>query len=619
MSPPSEPPSRPRGWLSGRWSAKRWFSKERVIVIFSSLAIGLYGYDQGMMSMVNTNHSYLRTMGLREGSDEVGLIVAIYYIGCAIGAWVASSLANSKGRKYTIIVCLVTTIIGGLIMFVPGLASSASDSTWGGASVWTMVAGRTVLGLGIGGIDTVIPIYSSELTKTEVRGAAMAKEFQVNIFGLLLAFSTNLVFTRILSKESQWAWRIPIAFMQAFPILMSLIVRSLPESPRWLISKGRIDDARRALIQVHGKARADDILEELRIAQHEEDDEKASFGEMLMYSGSQFHPTWVTIMGQINQALTGYGAVSVYGPQIFQLLGLDQETAEYTSLGNYLFYYLMMTVGWKAIDVLGRRKLMVWGSGGLVASFLLLTIMGAISVSVLRESSLGVEIVGSVILYMATAVFGICWLTTVWLIPTEIYPNGFRAKGSAISVFVWGFANFLVTLGTPYGFNHLKYWLFLVFAVTNAFAGWWTWRYSPETGLRSFEENQMFFALAQEEESWVVKKVDGGRFLLLPPKEEDIRNAEEGGAAKGGDVGGGDARDDEAGTYHGIFDLDGADDTRIENASDGGFGGDGTRFDDATAINSSIEGSGGEDIGGESNQYQPSETTPLLRSRQGTV
>ena len=109
--------------------------------------------------------------------------------------------------------------------------------------------------------------------------------------------------------------------------------------------------------------------------------------------------------------------------------------------------------------------------------FLLLTLFGGLAMNAdqLGISQIAVAIPGSVTLYIATAAFGIGWLSQVWLIPTEIYPSSGRAQGAAISVVIWGFANFAVTLLTPIGFNNLNYWLFLVFAVTNAFAGWWTW------------------------------------------------------------------------------------------------------------------------------------------------
>ncbi|KAL9099277.1 MAG: hypothetical protein Q9187_009520 [Circinaria calcarea] len=134
---------------------------------------------------------------------------------------------------------------------------------------------------------------------------------------------------------------------------------------------------------------------------------------------------------------------------------------------------------------------------------------------------LAVSIPGCVTLYIATAAFGIGWLSEVWLIPTEIFPSTARAQGSAISVIVWGFANFAVTLLTPIGFNNLNYWLFLVFAVTNTFAGWWTWAYSPETGGRSFEENQAYFDDAKEHDTWRVSKINKGEYRHMPKGKKD--------------------------------------------------------------------------------------------------
>lgn len=184
-----------------------------------------------------------------------------------------------------------------------------------------------------------------------------------------------------------------------------------------------------------------------------------------------------------------------------------------------------MTFAWLLIDVVGRRKLMVWGSIGLSISFLLLTLFGGLN-KVANVPDLAVEIPGSITLFAATAIFGIGWLATVWLIPTEIFPSSARAQGSAISVIVWGFANFAITLLTPIGFNNLKYWLFLVFAATNTFAGWWTWKYSPESGGRSFEENQEFFESAKKEGNWSVGKVDGGKFKGMPRGEDEEGNGE---------------------------------------------------------------------------------------------
>ena len=527
------PPSR----LRGSTSFFPLLSKKHEIVAFSSTAIALYGYDQGesrsrlrlrrpkltgcigMMSLINTNRSYLKTMQISEESSIVGIIVSVYYLGCAVGAVLASGLADKKGRRPSIFGCLAMSAFGNVLMFISGLSPKGS-SPWGGGSLTLMLIGRIVMGLGVGGVDSVIPVYSSELSNDGARGKALAQEFQMNIFGLVQAYAINLGITIALGKDNQWAWRIPIIVMQIYPILLMSFISQLPETPRWLMGMVRKDDAKHSLESVFDKDEAKSKFEELEKAQDEETDANIAYSDMLLPSGSQFHPTVVTVMGQVNQALTGYGAVSVYGPQIFELLGFAPRKAEYLTLGNYISYLFMMTFAWMYIDELGRRKLMIWGAAGLAICFGILTIFGGLAMSFPSVPDLAVEIPGSITLYVATAIFGIGWLATVWLIPTELYPSSARAQGSAISVIIWGLANFAVTLLTPIGFNNLKYWLFLVFALTNAFAGWWTWTHLPETGGRSFEENQEFFDSAEDDGTWTVRRVDRGKFLQMPGHDE---------------------------------------------------------------------------------------------------
>jgi dipeptide/tripeptide permease len=207
------------------------------------------------------------------------------------------------------------------------------------------------------------------------------------------------------------------------------------------------------------------------------------------------------------------------------------RTSEYLTLGNYTSYFILMTGAWLLIDVLGRRKLLVQGSAILSICFVLLTICGGLS---MNSSKLDVPeiipgILGTVTLFVATGAFGIGWLTTVWLIPTEIYPTTARAQGTAISVIIWGIANFAITFLTPVMFNNLSYFIFLVFAATNAVAGLWTWFYLPETGGRSFEENQQFFKDANEEGSWRVSKILGGEYGIMKypdPESDELIDAE---------------------------------------------------------------------------------------------
>ncbi|KAL9598681.1 MAG: hypothetical protein Q9219_004350 [cf. Caloplaca sp. 3 TL-2023] len=508
--------------------------KQFEVVLFSSTAIALYGYDQGMMSLINTNYDYLDTMGIGKEDPLVGVIVSVYYLGCAVGAVLASYLGDIRGRKPSIFACLAVTAVGNLLMFVAGLAFKDGAMT-------LMFIGRIIMGLGVGGIDAVIPVYSSELNEEGGRGKALAQEFQANIFGLNMAFAINLAVTHGLGKENQWAWRIPIIAMQVYPVLLLSFIYRLPESPRWFIFHDREDDARVALTEVYGEGEADGKVEELKKAHDEETAHHIGYSDMIFPNGQQFHETMITVMGQVNQALTGYGAISVYGPQIFGLLGFDVDTAEYLTQGNYISYFFLMTFAWLLIERVGRRFLMVTGAFGIAVCFIILTVMGGLAMHCheLGIPNKAVSIPGSVVLYVATGLFGIGWLAEVWLIPTEIFPSTSRAQGSAISVIIWGLANFAVTLLTPIGFNNLNYWLFLILAVTNLFAGWWTWvrtrnlifvicglsliihqAYSPETGGRSFEANQAFFSDSKEHNTWLVTRVNKGEFRHLPREKE---------------------------------------------------------------------------------------------------
>lgn len=185
-----------------------------------------------------------------------------------------------------------------------------------------------------------------------------------------------------------------------------------------------------------------------------------------------------------------------------------------------------MTIAWLLIDALGRRKLLIQGSILLSSSFLLLAIFGGLAKnsSSLHIHTLLPGLLGTTVLFIATGAFGIGWLATVWLIPTEIYPTTARAQGTAISVIIWGLANFAITFLTPVMFNNLSYFIFLVFSISNAVAGLWSWIYLPESGGRSFEENQQFFRDAKEAGTWRVRRVNNGDFTKMkypdPQSEE---------------------------------------------------------------------------------------------------
>ena len=159
--------------------------------------------------------------------------------------------------------------------------------------------------ISLGGIDSVVPVYTSELSEDDSRGTALAKEFQANIFGLNMAFIINVALTHGLTKYNQWAWRLPIIIMQLYPILLFSGASLLPETPRWFILHDKIDKAKNSVRRVFGEDQVEPRTKELTEARDKENEEgSTSYWDLCLPSGSQFHPTVVTVMGQINQVIT---------------------------------------------------------------------------------------------------------------------------------------------------------------------------------------------------------------------------------------------------------------------------------------------------------------------------
>ena len=276
------------------------------------------------MSLINTNKNYLRTMGIAEDDPQVGVIVSVYYLGCAFGAVLFSWLSDQYGRKPSLFGCLATASLGNLIMFVSGLGYSRG-------ALAVMYLGRVVMGLGVGGIDSVVPLYSSELSSDDARGKALAQEFQSNIFGLNMAFAINLGITVALTKWNQWAWRVPIIAMQVYPVGLMILINILPESPRWYVFHDRQEDAEKSLQTILGPEDGKKKCEELVESSNAERDENVTYMDMFTPGHPQFHPTVITVMGQVNQALTGYG-----GTYTIQILVMRYCQLHYSQLTSCL-------------------------------------------------------------------------------------------------------------------------------------------------------------------------------------------------------------------------------------------------------------------------------------------
>ncbi|KAG1813792.1 hypothetical protein EV424DRAFT_1415628 [Suillus variegatus] len=466
-------PVTPEWWMSKylpSYSATRMFkfrnpnSYNWANNLFAGLAILFYGYDQGVMSQVNLNEDYLKLMGIYPTTGNsrnlaaLGGIVSVYYGGSLIGALLGGSIADRSGRITAIILGVIVSIIGATFQ------ASAMNITW-------MCCARVVTGLGVGAIDAVIPVWSSEVSSHTARGSFLAIEFFLNISGLSLAYWIEIFAS--MSNNQVMAWRTPLALQVVFLLTILALVPFFPESPRWLAKVGRVSEARNVLQATHkGRVEAELAAIVQNVIHDHQHAENNSYIRMLFpRTKSQRELRRRVVLSvwlQIMQELVGIGVITVYAIDLIQGAGFSQDEAKLLAGFNNLSYMFSVLFAVFTLDRFGRRGTMVWGAAGMALLLLIGGILDKYAQSGgPNQRAYGAGVVAMTFLYTGT--FGATWLVTPWLYPTELFPTYVRAKGGAWSVVGWSIGNGVVTMITPFLFQAIEYGVLLLLFGLNIF------------------------------------------------------------------------------------------------------------------------------------------------------
>ncbi|KAI0931890.1 hypothetical protein AcW2_000667 [Taiwanofungus camphoratus] len=205
------------------------------ISVFASLGVFLFGYDQGVMSGVITGPHFRKYFN-NPGPIQVGTMVAVLEIGAFITSVAAGRVGDIIGRRGTLFIGAIVFAVGGAVQtFTPGF--------------WVMVVGRVIAGFGVGLLSTIVPIYQSEISPPDHRGALACMEFTGNIFGyassVWIDYSCSFI-------DSDLAWRIPLFIQCIIGAILAGGSLLMPESPRWLIDTDKDTEGMRVLIDLHG-------------------------------------------------------------------------------------------------------------------------------------------------------------------------------------------------------------------------------------------------------------------------------------------------------------------------------------------------------------------------------
>lgn len=437
-------------------------NKSSVKLISTIAAVGglLFGYDTGVISgaLLFIRETWTLT------AFEQGWIVSSVLVGAILGAILSGSVTDRLGRKKII-------VITALVFFAGSLATALAQSPL------ELMLYRGLIGFAIGIASYTVPLYISEIAPDDKRGALVSLNQLAITIGIVLSYLIDGAFAEV---QNGWRYMMGIGIVPA--LLLAAGMALVPETPRWLISRGRTEQAKQALRKIYGDC--DAAAEAAKIRSLMTYDAQGSFNEL---AARWMRPALLVGIGlMFIQQATGINTIIYYAPTIFQMSGFESGVSAISAtVGIGLVNVLMTVVSIRLIDRLGRKPLLYAGLGGMIASLLILG--GAFYYG--GNSGLALKAVSFVSLVVYVAAFAVSLGPICWLIISEIYPTQIRGLAMSVATVAnWSF-NLIVALtflplveylGTAY--------TFWGFAAVGIWALWFCKTKVPETKGRSLEE-----------------------------------------------------------------------------------------------------------------------------------
>lgn len=323
------------------------------------------------------------------------------------------------------------------------------------------IVGRIVTGIGNGLNTSTVPTWQSECSQSHRRGQLVMIEGSLITGGICLSYWLDFGFSFL--DPNSVAWRFPIAFQIFIALVILAFVMFLPESPRWLIFKGREDEATEVLSALFNRNREDLLVQNEFVAIKETVLEAQNVGWRELFTMDEnrhFHRVVLAYVNQVFQQISGINLITYYAATIYESsIGLSGFLSRILAACNGTEYFIASWLPIFIIEKAGRRPLMLLGAVGQSLSMVVL----AISTSFSHQAKPG--IVAAVFLFVFNTFFAWGWLGMTWLYPAEIVPLRIRAPANALSTSAnWAF-NFMVVMITPVAFQSIQYKTYIIFAV----------------------------------------------------------------------------------------------------------------------------------------------------------
>jgi len=449
MSQTPEPPSPASGA-----GAPPHPHRNKAIALAVAAAVGgfLFGFDS---SVINGAVDAIAVQ-FDLGDTLKGFAVAVALLGCAFGAWIGGRLADRWGRTRVM-------FLGAVLFFVSSILSGLAFG------VWDLILWRVMAGIGIGIASVIAPAYIAEIAPAAMRGRLGSLQqlaITLGIFAALLsdqiiASSTNPTGDELAASAELWgleAWRWMFIVAVIPAAVYGILALRIPESPRYLISLGKHDEAKTILASVLGP---DEDPDE-RIAEIErtiEEDKKHE--EQASLKGPRFGllpVVWVGILLSVFQQFVGINVIFYYSNTLWQAVGFDESDSftisTITSVTNVAVTFIAIAL----IDKIGRRPLLLIGSAGMAVCLGVMALAFTQSYEIPDPDKAGEMLTqlpgawGGIALVAANAFvifFGATWGPLVWVLLGEMFPNRIRAAALGVAAAAQWIANFAITISFP--------------------------------------------------------------------------------------------------------------------------------------------------------------------------
>jgi sugar porter (SP) family MFS transporter len=376
-----------------------------------------------------------------------------------------------------------TIFLGSAIMIVGAVLQSSAFN------LAHLIVGRVITGIGNGLNTSTVPIWQSECSNSHIRGPLVMVAGSLITGGICISYWLDLGFSFL--DPSSISWRFPIAFQIFFAFVILCFVLLLPESPRWLILRGRDDEANSVLAALLDLA-ADDPLVRHELATIKNtvlEARQAGWRDLLtMGEDRHLHRIVLAYINQVFQQISGINLITYYAATIYQNnIGLSGLLSRILAACNGTEYFIASLLPIFICERVGRRPLMLIGAAGMSFSMIIL----AITTSYVKQSGPGIT--AAIFLFVFNTFFAWGWLGMTWLYPAEIVPLRIRAPANALSTSANWIFNFMVVMVTPVSFSSIGYGTYIIFAVINAGIVPLVYLFYPETAYRSLEEMDTIF------------------------------------------------------------------------------------------------------------------------------